>query len=94
MTEARQIEVRVSKLDVDEMPTPSLLVSFASAVPISIPIPIRPGSRAGDVVRGQIIAIIGEHGGDLRPNCSLEKSIGDQGDDLVPLIAPGECRSR
>jgi hypothetical protein len=89
MPEASCVKVRIGEFDIDEMPAPGLIISLPG-VPIRIPISIRPGGGARDVMCSERVRVGGEHAGDLRPNRSLEKSISDQSDDFVAFIAPGE----
>ena len=94
MTETRSIEVRIGKLDIDEMPLPRLLISLPRSIAVGIPIPISPGGVSLDAGCRDIVGIVGEHRADRPPLAWIEKRIGDPGDNLVALVTPGERGTR
>ncbi len=56
---------------------------------------VRPGCLGGDALVGcQLGAVAGEQALDLRADSRLQVVIGDQRDDLVPRVAPGQRRLR
>jgi hypothetical protein len=75
-------------VDVHEMQAPCLLVMLARSTPVGIPVAICPGGFARDVMRRQIVGICREHCPDIFANGGFEKSLGDQGNDPMALIAP------
>ena len=90
MTETRSIEVRIGKLDIDEMPLPRSLISLPRSIAVGIPIPISPGGGSLDAGCRDIVGIVGEHRADRAPFAWVEKRVGDPGDNLVALVTPGE----
>ncbi len=92
MTETRSIELRIGKLDIDEMPLPRLLVSLPRSIAVGVPVSISPGRGSLDARCSDIVGIVGEHRADRAPLAWIEKRIGDPGDNLVARVTPGERR--
>jgi len=87
MIEARLIDVRVVDFNVDEVPL--------ARAPLQVAIflyCVGPGRLARNIMRRVAVGVGRQKRGDLLSNRRVEKALGDQGDDLVTLVAPREGR--
>jgi hypothetical protein len=89
MLETGGVEVGAAQLDIDEMLLPGLLIPRLCAVAVRVPVLVRPGRGARDVVRGQRIGVCRQHRLDLGAHHGIEQMMAMIATIPMALVAPG-----
>src|SRR6516165_12149103 len=90
MAETGCVEVRCGDLDVHEVP----FVANPGRVAVAVPVLVGPRRFTRDVMGGEGGGVRCEKRDDLRTGSRVEVVLGDEGDDLVALVAPSARRTR
>jgi hypothetical protein len=91
MTVAGRVDVGTVLLGVDIVPFAGLSVMLVPGPPVGFSVLVGPSRLTGDVVRREAIRVGRQDSVDLRLRGGIEEMIGNQRDDLVPLVTPCVC---
>ena len=90
MAETGRGQIRLCEFDVDKVPPRCRLVPDLGRDAVTVPILVGPRRFARDIVACEGVSIRREQRRHLRADSRVEIMLGDEGDDLVPFVAPGQ----